>query len=295
MYQWIIYSITTGALGTHEQTQSPMVDVNGTMEFDANLIPSGFAVLGPYDASNPMDSAAQAAYDNPQEYLYQNGAFVSNPNYTQIQFNQALSAKNAWLTLTFEEKIISGFPSSADDTQRTYAIDPTSMGKWTGILANINAGNVTGNTLVKDIKGTKVTLTPTQFKQFALDGFNYFNNVEQTMWTKEPQIEACTTQTELDTIGWPNPNPPSIPSGLSGTAGTQEVALSWTANTDVTMIGGSYNVYVNGAKNNTSLVTGTTYTVTGLTTGTAYDFSITAVDTDGNESVQCTAISVTPN
>ena len=273
-----------------------------TIAFDPNLVHAGQAIIGPFDGVTVvMNAAEQAAYDQPQAYLYQSGAFVDNPNYAQIQFNAALSSKLSWLQNTLNSKMSAGFPSSADGTARIYAITGSDssgmspMQKWTGILTTIAAGLGQASYSIKDINNNTVTLTQAQFKQFAADGFAYINGSEQTMFVKEAQIKSCTTQAELDTIGWPNPNHPSVPAGLTGTAGTQEVTLSWTANTDVTMIGGSYNVYVNGTKNNTSLITGTSYTVTGLTSGTSYKFSLSAVDTDGNESAQCSVISVVPN
>lgn len=86
----------------------------------------------------------------------------------------------------------SGFTSNASGTLDTYAIDPVSMGKWTGILAVINSGIGPSSQTVKDLAGNKVTLTATQFKQFALDGLNFFNAQEQQLWALEEQINTQT-------------------------------------------------------------------------------------------------------
>ncbi len=87
--------------------------------------------------------------------------------------------------------------------------------------------------------------------------------------------------------------PPAAPTGLTATSGDGTAALTWTANTESDLAG--YNVYQDGVKINTSLITGTSNTLTGLTNGTTYNFSITTVDTSGNESVQSSSVSVTPN
>ena len=67
----------------------------------------------------------------------------------------------------------------------------------------------------------------------------------------------------------------------------EKVLLEWNAalsGTKVAKVKG-YNVYANGKKNNTALVTETTFLLTGLTAGTDYDIFVTSVDELGNESL----------
>lgn len=76
---------------------------------------------------------------------------------------------------------------------------------------------------------------------------------------------------------------PSAPTGLTATAGQDQVSLSWTAGSGAT----SYNVYrgtSSGGESSTAIatgVTGTTYTNTGLTSGTKYYFEVAAVNSAG--------------
>ena len=86
--------------------------------------------------------------------------------------------------------------------------------------------------------------------------------------------------------GGPTANPPGAPSGVAGTSGNGQVALSWTAPASD---GGSpitgYRItpYV-GATPQTAVVTGSTataFTVTGLTNGTAYTFLVAAANAVG--------------
>lgn len=238
--------------------------------------------------------ASKALYDM-VHYTYIKDAWIYTAPTDAEQLATAKDAKRASIQKSFNDAIAAGFASKADDTSRTYPIDDKAITKWTGILSAINAGVAPKSVKVWDINGNSTILTQTQYKQFATDGFGYDNQTQQAYGEKQQQIKACKSQSDLDTIGWPNPNPPSVPTGLSATAGTAEAALTWTTNTDVTMIdGGGYNVYQDGTQVNTSFVTAATYTATGLTTGTQYSFTITAVDTDGNESAQCTAVTVTP-
>lgn len=86
--------------------------------------------------------------------------------------------------------------------------------------------------------------------------------------------------------------PPATPTGLLATAGDGQVALSWNANSDSDLAG--YNLYRNGSKVNTSLITTTSYTDTGRTNGTSYSYQISAVDDSSNESTKSTAVFATP-
>ncbi|CAM3084705.1 fibronectin type III domain-containing protein [Paenibacillus lupini] len=90
----------------------------------------------------------------------------------------------------------------------------------------------------------------------------------------------------------PDTTPPAVPTGLTASAGSSQVTLSWSANTDSDLQG--YNLYRGTTKLNTTLISGTTYTATGLTNGTSYSFQVSAVDTSSNESAKTTAVNATP-
>lgn len=278
-------------------------DANGnpvttyTQVIDDSLKPSWCT-----DEFHDDDAGAMKAVGDFQGWTYLNGTWSQ---YTPTDAEQLATAKNALTKVIsdgYDADLAKGFESSADTTKRTYALigmDATGMTpaqKWASILTLIASGVGQANYTIKDVAGNKVNLTQAQFKTMAADGFAYMNGLEAKRWTKENQRDACQTVADTQAIGWPNPNPPTVPTGLTATAGTAQATLAWTANTDVTMVdGGGYNVYQGGTMVNTSLVTTETYTATGLTTGTQYSFTITAVDTDGNESAQCTAVTVTPN
>jgi hypothetical protein len=72
---------------------------------------------------------------------------------------------------------------------------------------------------------------------------------------------------------------PTIPTGLTATAGNGSVALKWNTNPSADQVD-VYQVYLND--NNYSLsVSGTSLTVTGLTNGTAYTFRVSAHNSAG--------------
>jgi hypothetical protein len=91
----------------------------------------------------------------------------------------------------------------------------------------------------------------------------------------------------------PDTTAPSAPTQLSATSADRQISLDWLDNAETDIAG--YNVFQDGVKVNTSLITTSTYTVTGLTNGVSYSFTVTAVDTSGNESVKSLAVSSTPS
>jgi fibronectin type 3 domain-containing protein len=86
---------------------------------------------------------------------------------------------------------------------------------------------------------------------------------------------------------------PSTPTGLTATAGNQQVSLTWNASTGAT----TYNVKRGAASGGpyTTIATPSTasYTNTGLTNGTPYYYVVSAVNTSG-ESANSTQASATP-
>jgi hypothetical protein len=86
---------------------------------------------------------------------------------------------------------------------------------------------------------------------------------------------------ELDAI------PPSIPSGLTATAGSSQNVLTWTANVETDLA--SYKVFGGTTAHPATLLAtvnspNTSYTHTGIINGTTYYYRILAVDNVGNES-----------
>ena len=89
---------------------------------------------------------------------------------------------------------------------------------------------------------------------------------------------------------------PGAPTGLSATAGNQQVALSWTAPTSN---GGAtitdYEYSQNGSATWTSTGgTATSYTVRNLTNGQSYSFRVRAVNRVGESTASTASSSVTP-
>ncbi|MEI9912523.1 MAG: fibronectin type III domain-containing protein [Bacteroidota bacterium] len=86
---------------------------------------------------------------------------------------------------------------------------------------------------------------------------------------------------------------PSAPANLTASAITQSsLVLNWTASANNIGVTG-YDIFRNGTKINTALVTTISYNVTGLSAATAYQFYVQAKDAAGNTSASSSTINVT--
>jgi chitodextrinase len=90
----------------------------------------------------------------------------------------------------------------------------------------------------------------------------------------------------------PDTTAPSAPAGLTvGTRTMNSLVLNWSAASDNVRVA-SYNVYRNNIKIAGNLTT-TTYTVSGLEPATSATYTVSAVDSAGNESAKSTALTGT--
>ena len=86
---------------------------------------------------------------------------------------------------------------------------------------------------------------------------------------------------------------PAIPTGLSATAGNQQVALLWSASSGATSYHVKRSTTSGGPYTQVSAPTGTNFTDTGLTNGTTYFYVVSGVNASG-ESANSTQVSATP-
>lgn len=86
-------------------------------------------------------------------------------------------------------------------------------------------------------------------------------------------------------------DPPGAPKGLKAIPGATEVLLSWQPNRDRDLAG--YNLYRDGEKINTTLITTTSYTDKNVSPGTEYTYYLVAVDDAGQDSEASESVTVT--
>jgi len=99
----------------------------------------------------------------------------------------------------------------------------------------------------------------------------------------------------FNTLAASDTEAPAAPAGLTAIAGSGQIKLSWTANSEGDLAG--YNVYRDsgsGFQLIATRVTDTFYNESGLTNGTAYSYKLTAVDVSNNISSESAVVSDTP-
>ncbi len=144
---------------------------------------------------------------------------------------------------------------------------------------------------VEDVTDHEITLTNLS------SGQTYFYTVGSIDRSNNGPTES--TESSFTTLTTADITPPETPLDLSGTAGSEQVVLTWTANSELDL--GGYNIYRRTGEATefsaiASRVTDTSYGDEGLTNGTAYGYQITAIDreTSPNESAVTTELSLTP-
>lgn len=88
--------------------------------------------------------------------------------------------------------------------------------------------------------------------------------------------------------------PSSVPGLTYSDISNNGFRVVWNEATDNMIVKG-YNIYLNGNKQNTTLLSDLSYSFNGLTSGTFYNISVAAVDFVGNESAVKSAIMVKTN
>ena len=88
-------------------------------------------------------------------------------------------------------------------------------------------------------------------------------------------------------------NPPAAPTGLTATAGTQQVGLSWTASSGASSYHVKRSTTNGGPYTQVGAPTATSYTDTSVTAGTAYYYVVSALNSNG-ESANSSQASATP-
>jgi hypothetical protein len=151
--------------------------------------------------------------------------------------------------------------------------------------ASTDNGIVTGYNVYRN--GVKVNGVLVTSTSFSIATPNNTNNSWIVKAVDDAGNESSASDppvtTHYDTIS------PIAPIGLVSTPQSSgSTLLTWDANTEPDLAG--YNVFVNNAKRNGSIVTTEQYLVNSLSPNTVYSMAITALDTSSNESPKSSSV-----
>ena len=169
-------------------------------------------------------------------------------------------------------------------------LDPE-CGSWDAAKAMACTKGDHGGLVAGTVDGKRVFSAPialTANKAYPIYGIGWFTHAFDwdiaykgpgvTEWTIIP-VDLLSPLYDLEK--------PAAPAGVKvHTVMNEKILLEWnrvSSGTKMAKVAG-YNVYANGKKSNTKLVTGTTFLIEGLTAATDYDAFVTSVDELGNES-----------
>jgi hypothetical protein len=127
------------------------------------------------------------------------------------------------------------------------------------------------------------------------------NNYSYTVSAVDSKGHESTQSTPAGVSPCPDQTKPTVPGGFNASApNCSQINLSWNAASDPSgaqyeLVSGlkGYNVFRNGSF--WEFVTSPGATDSGLAPGTSYSYQVNAVDNQGNQSAQATAVAVTPS
>jgi hypothetical protein len=212
-----------------------------------------------------------------------------------------LSAAEAY---TIEVRSLAGprmseaFPIAPDTTPPTLTADPapsaTGSVPATSVTLTSNgqiyyttdgSPAITGDTPTDNAKPYDGAIAITGHTVLSAAAFDIAGNHTQLDGVYDPPGETTTPPAGDPPAGDPPPPPmmtvPDAPTGLAGTAGDQQVALTWDA-TDATITGYRVQTYdAAGAVGDPTPSTDKAVTITGLTAAKEYFFTVTAQNAKG--------------
>ncbi|MFR5537776.1 MAG: fibronectin type III domain-containing protein [[Ruminococcus] lactaris] len=154
--------------------------------------------------------------------------------------------------------------------------------------ASDNVGVVGYNVYVNDTKVNAELVTATEYDLTGLTAATEYS-VKVTAVDAAGNVSEKSEAATFTTAKAVDTEAPSVPTDVKASDVTKTGAtVTWTASTDNEGVAG-YNVYVNGAQVNDTLVATTEYVLTGLTEGTEYTVEVEAVDTNNNVSAKAAA------
>jgi hypothetical protein len=226
----------------------------------------------------------------------------------EAQNNQGNSPASNELSATPEAPGVSSPPIGLQATGGNGSVSlswtaPSSNGGSSITGYNVYEGTSAGHESASAVNGATLIAGTTYTVPGLTNGTTYYFTVEAMNGTglSNPSGEASATPAVATAQSSP-PTVPDPPTQLGATASNGQVSLNWSPPSfDGGAAVAGYEVYdgtTSGAEGatalNSSLVTGTTYTVTGLTNGTKYFFTVKAVNSVGS-SAASSETSATPS
>lgn len=143
------------------------------------------------------------------------------------------------------------------------------------------------------LDGIKYNTTPITATTYSITGLTpstaYVVNVKSVDTTGNSSNGSTlnfSTTSSIDTVA------PSVPTGVVVTTANAGLLVNWDDNSENDVSG--YNVYVDGIKDNSTLISSSYYSINALSNDVSYAITVTAVDESGNESASTLSVTGIP-
>jgi hypothetical protein len=140
------------------------------------------------------------------------------------------------------------------------------------------------------VDGVKHNAEPVNYNMYDITGLKNGKSYNITMTAIDITGNESAKSTAIPTKP-ADSVPPTVPVTLTVTAGAEGPHVMWAANVESDIAG--YNLYIDSALWNTDLIVDNMVDVTGLRAGDTYNFTVSAVDTSGNESSESDIVAFT--
>ncbi len=293
------YSMTVRAKDAagNEGISNPL-SVQTSPDTQAPSVPTGLVASAITTSSFTLswnastDNLAVTGYD-----VYNGTLKVNTADITSTTFNITGLSPNTAYSMTVRAKDAAGNEGISNPLTVQTSPDTQAPAIPTGLVAsaittssftlswNASTDNVavTGYDVYKG--AVKVNTADITSSTYNITGLSPNTAYSMTVRAKDAAgNESTSAPLSVTTNAPPDTQAPSVPTGLVASAiTTSSFTLSWNASTDNVAVTG-YDVYSNGIKINSVLVTGTSYNATGFASSTTFTMTVKAKDAAGNES-----------
>ncbi|MCG7380596.1 fibronectin type III domain-containing protein [Paenibacillus sp. ACRSA] len=138
------------------------------------------------------------------------------------------------------------------------------------------------------LNNVKQNTTPITSGRYVVNNLNNGTSYKFSVTSVNSRKESAKTtisQTPIDNVA------PAVPKNVVLVPGNRQIEIDWSDNTEADLAG--YNIYRDGIKINTELLTSSYFVDIEREIGITYSYRISAVDTTGNESGRSTAVTGT--
>ncbi len=144
--------------------------------------------------------SAQDVWNNPRQYLYQNGSIVSNPNWSAQELAHAQKVQTVLINAGLNATLVGGFTSKS--TGHTYVTTTNGQTNMEGDLKRFELDSSLTSVQFYTVDAGWIAHTQAQLQSAFLDGGNWKDAQYAQAQTLIGQVEPATTVSAVQAVVW---------------------------------------------------------------------------------------------